>query len=520
MSNHQEYAEAIVIGSGFGGAIAAYHLSKAGIQTVVLERGQRWPITKTEDTFATYGHPDGRAAWLSPETVVFDRKPIDVYSGVLEKLFEEGITVLTGAGVGGGSLVYNTVLLKPSRENFEKVFPKSISYDEMEQIYYPRVFNFLKAEVIPEDVINTDYYLSTRVCWQQAQKANLPTIYLEVGSDWDIIRQEIQGIKKPAAIDGEIWYGINSGCKNSLDNNYLKQAEESGHVTIHPLHLVTDIFEHEDGGFIVGYNRIDEKGKILESKMIKCSYLFLGAGSIGTSKLLTRAKAKGTLSKLNEHIGQYWSTNGDTFAAHAVGCRTNGTKGGPATLAILDHDNPLGPQTLIVYPEYQSPEGVLNFLGMGIPSEYGYFSYDEQSEQVRLNWQPESPGNQKLLDTVNSTYSRLDAVRSGEVASQAWEMFSSHYCCPINGFPEKSLKTAAKPQTKANAGFTAHPLGGAVMGKACDFYGRVLGYSGLYVVDGALIPGSTAACNPALTIAAFAERCLDEILKFDLMRSS
>jgi cholesterol oxidase len=54
------------------------------------------------------------------------------------------------------------------------------------------------------------------------------------------------------------------------------------------------------------------------------------------------------------------------------------------------------------------------------------------------------------------------------------------------------------------------------MGKACDFYGRVQGYKGLYVVDGALIPLATAAANPALTIGAFAERCMDEILKTEL----
>lgn len=61
-------------------------------------------------------------------------------------------------------------------------------------------------------------------------------------------------------------------------------------------------------------------------------------------------------------------------------------------------------------------------------------------------------------------------------------------------------------------GLTAHPLGGAVFGKACDFYGRVLGYRGLYVVDGALIAGSAGCTNPSFTIAALAERCMDKFL--------
>jgi cholesterol oxidase len=81
--------------------------------------------------------------------------------------------------------------------------------------------------------------------------------------------------------------------------------------------------------------------------------------------------------------------------------------------------------------------------------------------------------------------------------------------------PEAEAKRA-KESIKVHAGMTAHPCGGAVMGKACDLYGRVQGYKGLYVVDGALIPLATAAANPALTIGAFAERCMDEILKTEL----
>ena len=61
-------------------------------------------------------------------------------------------------------------------------------------------------------------------------------------------------------------------------------------------------------------------------------------------------------------------------------------------------------------------------------------------------------------------------------------------------------------------GATTHPLGGAVIGRACDSRGRVRGYKNLYVVDGALIPGATGCANPSLTIAALAERCMDALV--------
>src|ERR1700710_2677381 len=64
--------EAVVIGSGFGGAVAALRLGESGIDTLVLERGRRWPITPTGDTFCTKENPDGRAAWLSNETIFPD----------------------------------------------------------------------------------------------------------------------------------------------------------------------------------------------------------------------------------------------------------------------------------------------------------------------------------------------------------------------------------------------------------------------------------------------------------------
>ena len=63
---------------------------------------------------------------------------------------------------------------------------------------------------------------------------------------------------------------------------------------------------------------------------------------------------------------------------------------------------------------------------------------------------------------------------------------------------------------------TWHPLGGANMGPVCDLDGRVHGQRGLYVLDGALMPGTTAACNPSMTIAALAERALDNIVAGDV----
>src|SRR5262245_19723870 len=129
---------AVVIGVGVGGAVAAYRLGLAGIETVVLERGRRWDIRPDGNTFASIVAPDGRLAWLRD---VYDFPgippfPIDRFTGVLEIIDGENMTVLAGAGVGGGSLISGTILAQPPEENFALSFPSQIDYREMDTIYY------------------------------------------------------------------------------------------------------------------------------------------------------------------------------------------------------------------------------------------------------------------------------------------------------------------------------------------------------------------------------------------------
>src|SRR5947209_6484717 len=94
-------------------------LARGGIETIVLERGIRWPITTAGDTFCTKENPDGRAAWLSSTTILPDplpKFPIDVFTGVLDRKIGNGVIVYRGAGVGGGSLMYGGITYQPIKE--------------------------------------------------------------------------------------------------------------------------------------------------------------------------------------------------------------------------------------------------------------------------------------------------------------------------------------------------------------------------------------------------------------------
>ena len=485
--NRSEYIEALVIGSGFGGGVASLRLGEAGIETIVLERGRRWPITEAGNTFSPYEKPDGRAAFLSPTTLVFNPGiPIDIFTGVLSVKVGVGnsIAAVHGAGVGGTSLVYGGITYQPTEEWFRRVFPNTILYSELDAVYFPRVRSMLQASPIPDDILGTSHYLSTRILQAQATQAGLKTRKIDIAFDWDIVRQEIAGEKVPSIISGQYYYGAESGAKNSVDRNYLKMAEETGYVEIRPLHVVTSIRELRSGRYQVLCNQISEQGEVLAHKTFVCHYLFLAAGSIGTTELLLRAKAEGSLHRLNRHVGRFWGTNGDSVATIISDRPTNPTQGSPGVIAVEHLDNPIAPVILEPFPAAfpALPQGVANVLGQGIPRPEGYLTYNPSTQSADLFWPANSRKNQRLAEATQHTYKLINRANGTSLA----------------GPPDFAA--------------TAHPLGGAVLGRVCNTYGRVYRYRNLFVVDGALIPGSTAASNPALTIAALAERSMDRFL--------
>ena len=497
-----DFVPAIVIGSGFGGAVAALRLGQAGISTLVLERGRRWDIQADGNTFATFERPDGRAYWLRDHTAegVLGlpqlEKPIDRYVGVLEVVAGNGIFVGAGAGVGGGSLVFNAIIVQPRRELFERVFPREIDFDEMEGVYYPRVQGIIQSAPIPDDILATEYYRSSRVSLDQARTAGFPTRPVDLAVDWDIVGDEIAGRKVPSAIAGQSFYGLNSGAKRSLDRNYLAMAEATGHVEILPLHNVVAIEQGHEGRYAVTALRISDDGAVVGTpRRLTCKYLFLAAGSIGTTSLLVRARATRALPALNDHVGRHWATNGDIPVTRGALPPTNPGTGGPAGHFIMeDLGNPFGPTSLVelVLPPHiaaalsvaGAPPDFANYASLGIPPAIGSFSYDAATDAVGLTWPATDPQLGNFLGAARHTLAVLDQS---------------------NG----SLTLSFNPVV------SAHPLGGAVLGKVCDLDGRVEHHRGLYVVDGAVIQGSTGLANPSFTIAALAERSMDHILAED-----
>ncbi|WP_280277011.1 GMC oxidoreductase [Nocardia wallacei] len=480
-----ERRRAVVIGSGFGGGIAAHRLARAGVDTLVLERGLRWPTGPNAETFAHTLSPDKRSTWLANTTAAGAPALFEKFTGIIERVPGVGMDIMCAAGVGGGSLNYHGMTLQPTEENFTRDLP-GIEYGPMREIYYPRVLSVLQATTLPDDLWNHPAYESSRRVADLIDASGHQHFRIPLPIDWDFARMELNGQAKPAYTNSDLAYGVNNGGKNTVDVTWLKAAEDTGRVTVAPLHLVRDIARRPDGLSSVYTDRIDTGGTVLERKEIIADAVFLGAGSAGTTRLLMKAKAKNLIGNLPDGIGKNWGSNGDRIYQVRAADGHWGQQGGPACVGVKFWDDPEGPITIIHGTAPLPDLGIATVVGYGSLAPRGEFVYDPGKDDAVLHWSED-----------------YDAALTTRIRAKVDQTFGSRPGSMV-------IDTTATDKS------TWHALGGATIGSACDSHGRVLEQRGLYVVDGALIPGTSGACNPSATIAALAERCMDDILRNDL----
>jgi cholesterol oxidase len=299
----------------------------------------------------------------------------------------------------------------------------------------------------------------------------------------------LEGLYDPTYTTSDIAFGVNNGGKHSIDVTYLAAAESTGLVQVATLHVVRDIALDANKHWVLTVDRIDTGGTVQERKRITADAVFLNAGSPGTTRLLVKSRAKGLVPDLPDAIGTQWGNNGDRIYAWIGMDGDIGTgQGGPACVGGRDPDSPI-PLALVQAGSPVQPEGVkaMTVVGFGVVDAAGTWAYDADKDDAVLTW-PASG---------DAALQQLIAARMQAIAQAGGGMMID--------------TNAAQPSTW-------HPLGGVPMGDAVDLYGRVLGHSGLYVLDGARIPGSTGACNPSMTIAALAEHSMATIVRQDLGR--
>ncbi|XWO26429.1 GMC family oxidoreductase [Rhodococcus sp. BGS-1C] len=483
-----DHTPVIVIGSGFGASAAALRLAQAGTDVTVLERGLRWPRDPRREIFTADMTADGRGLWRQTSFTNITGLPVgpvDYFGGVLDTTRYENLSVWRAAAVGGGSVVYTGVTIAPDRRYFDLSFGGRLGYDEMERTWYPKARSMLLPSIMPADIYNSPSFTHSRVWDDHARRAGFTPEPVDGNWNWNVVRDEISGHSRPSATVGASTFGNSNGAKHDLTQNYIPQAEATGRARVCHSHEVASIGTESSGRYRVEVRRLSPEGEVLEIRTLTCDKLVLGAGSIGTTELLMRAQATGALANLNEFVGRGWGTNGDATMTRSLGPIAAVSQASPCASRITDETNlPLTVENWYV-PGVPTDLGFLASLGMTIDPLRADFRFDTATDSMSLSW-PKG-GSRDTVESLRAVNNRM--AQAGRTV------------------------VSAEPFTRdVDDTFTAHPLGGAVLGDVTDSYGRVQGHPGLYVVDGALIPGSTGAANPSLTITALAERNIARII--------
>jgi cholesterol oxidase len=544
-------AQAIVVGSGYGGSVAALRLGERKVDTLVLERGRRWQVSpqgKTQAPFATLegvsaniGNPTpapnpaaDNSTWLSNRCtgnlylnfLAAQNVPVGCNrtTGILERvdstpethrdaspaLRANNIQALVAAGVGGGSLVNNGVTFPPTELAWNVAFPPAeLPYmtkvwKDLNKKYFAQAKSGLGAEIMPADILGNPLYRDQQLTRQHAAAAGYPNVdpydpqtltgmaVVPTIVDWNKVREEINGTRVPSISIGEVWWGNNSGARKSLDTaqSYLGRAEATGRVTVKPLHTVTDVsFDQQRKLYVLKVVRTNEAYETLETLEYTTPNLIMSAGSLGTTKLLVRARDTGKLPRLNTDLGTRFSTNG-AMAHLRLTAESPVAQGGPSGFRINDFreaGNPITletlPQRVPAIPSFAPFQSALFAIAIGIPTGKGTFRYDAPTDTVVLDWP---------VGAADNVYNRATAVY------ESWG----------NATLYEGLKNPAASQRT-----TLHPLGGVPLGLATNKHCKLRGYKHLYAVDGSVLPNASASANPSLLITALAERCMAKIVK-------
>jgi cholesterol oxidase len=545
--------DAIVVGSGFGGAVAACRLAEAGASVLVLERGRRWePDSYPRD----FDDP-----WL------FDTDEPQEKNGWLEFHSFPNMTVATGAGVGGGSLVYANVSEVPPAERFERGWPPEITLEILEE-YYTRAGAMLDAQQIPDNQLTRRFQLMQEAVAAYNATGRDPIqrelikmhVAVTFDPDWTYERpdahepsaskQFVNAFGKPQGTC--IHLGMcDMGCpvkaKNTLDVNYLARAESLG-VEVRPLHLVQRIEpDNPREGYRVYFRRIGEENRLVRHEFDRAKAVVLGAGSLGSTELLLRCRDQwNTLPYLSPFLGRDWSANGNWLTPGLYNVddppdrikRTLSPTYGPtitARIPFLDGEDEK--QERFTVEEGGIPPVLRGYLQARLGQLRSLKSRNWKTKLLIRELDKLLHNHDELKHVMPWFANGVDAANGtlslgpdwfhpwrGPRLKMDWDIAKSRelYDKIIAKHRELSVLTGGRvwvppTWTYLHDLITPHPLGGCNMGTGphdgvVDHTGKVFGYEGLYVLDGAVVP-EAIGINPSRTIAALAERNIEYVIQ-------
>jgi cholesterol oxidase len=513
----------VVVGSGFGGSVAALRLAEKGYDVVVLEQGRR------------IGPEQITRAQASPRHL-FWAPSLGMDGYFFQSMFRH-VTVVGGVGVGGGSLVYAAVLLRPGRAFFDDAAWSHLGVNWEQELapHYDMAERMLGRAVNPYEGLQDRWLRATaQALGAEGTYGPVPQgIYFgEQGVRRDDPFFEGRGPARTGCVlCGECLSGCRHNAKNTLDKNYLHLAAAAG-ARIVPEHRVVELRPLEGEGYEV--RAVNPYAGDAPQPPLRARRVVLAAGVLGTLRLLFHNRdVTRTLPRISERLGEVVRTNSEAIVAITQpkedaeitrGAAISSHFHANAHTHITQNRFPpaydfmrfyAGPMVDDARPVRRALRTLLLLLALPWRSVRGWFTRRwhrrvsvltvMQSLDNRLSFvYRRSPLRlfRRALDTR-----RLPGVPAPPAYLPEANRAARAFAAASGGVPQNVVS-----ETLFNMSATAHILGGCGIGDdrdsgVIDTGHELFGHRGIYVVDGSAIPANVGV-NPSLTITAMAERAM------------
>jgi cholesterol oxidase len=505
--------DVVVIGSGFGGSVAALRLTEKGYRVLVIEAGARF----ADQDFA-------KTSWNLKKFLYFPKLGL---RGIQRIDLLKNVMVMSGAGVGGGSLVYANTLYRPSETFFQTgPWAKVADWQRLLEPYYRQAEQMLGVVTnpfeSPSDVAIRA--VGERLGFGDTYQLTPVGVYFGQGAGVESPDPFFGGVG-PARTGctncGECMTGCRHNAKNTLVKNYLYLAERGG-AEVWPLTKVANFAATETGWTV----SLEKSGRTGHFGQVTAGQVIVAAGALGTAKLLQRVRQAGNLPGISPLLGQYSRTNSESLLG-VISRRKdlNFSLGSAITSSIYPSpDTHIEPVRYGKGSSFMALMQVLMASGKkgqapnpwrlftttlaNLPKLPTFHNLRGWSERTLILLVMQSTDNWLITYLKRGWLgSKLTSKQGHGEPNPSWvpagHVFAKELAKDIDGIP------GAVTTEAFGIPMTAHFLGGAVIGNSAeqgvvDGYLRVHGVPNLHIFDGSTLSANPGV-NPSLSITAQAE---------------
>ena len=535
MSYGREYDfDYIIVGSGFGGSVAAHRLVEKGYKVAVIEMGRRWTPENLPHTNWSLHR------WFF--------RPNLALRGFFNMRFFKHVTILHGCAVGGGSITYASTLLRPPDKVWEMGSWAGLSnwQSEMPEHYdtASRMLGVVENNILgPADhllqkaaidfgVGSTFYRTKVGIFQGTAGQPRGTTVPDPFFGGEGPERTTCNGC-------GGCMVGCRFGAKNTLDRNYLYLAEKRG-ARILAETKVVDVKPLEgspSGAHGYEVHTVDSLAFFRKNpRRFTCRNIVFAASSLGTTELLFRLKESRSLPAISDQLGKHIRTNSESL----IGVRIPGYREDLSKGVAIGSGVYIDEHTHIEAVRYPAGSDAMSFLstmltgGRPGPGRIALWMKNVVLSLLRHPWktlrilQPFGWARECIiLLCMQALESHIDMCWERPWFWPFRKFLVSRgqkvptYIPRANDFAEKFARMAGGtamsmlPEILFDVPGTAHCLGGCVIAPSAasgvvDSRHRVFGYENMYICDGSVVSANLGV-NPSLTITALAERAMSFI---------